>query len=242
MKSLKPKNQPFPAPPFSSGNTSPLRNTIVFPASLRHDFFVSFVSQMTSILEKQKQNNESSPVNILINSQGGCLRTAFALRNYISSLRKQGVIIRTIVPSFAYSAGLYIAASGSKGYRLAYPEAELMVHAIQSFLFGDFYSDVKKNYKRLSRDMKIYLSSLAFEMAKDENNEVTRENHLATLNSLEQMCQNNGTWLNAQEAKEKGFIDQVTTPLFKPQKKQKMDFGLQDLFSFEPDPCYGDEE
>lgn len=131
----------------------------------------------------------------------------------MATLRKAGIVFRTIVPAYAYSAGAFIAASGNKGHRFAFPTSEIMIHAVQGIILGDFYSDLKKGYSRLQEDMKFYLSILAFEISKDEENKVSQPLFEENLEKIICMCQSNGTWMNEYQAKDLGIIDHIRVPI-----------------------------
>lgn len=212
----------------SSSELSGFPNLITFPEELEGSFANSFILQVSEMLSGPYR---TEPITILIGSGGGSLRAALSVRNYMATLRRAGIVFRTIVPAYAYSAGAFIAASGNKGHRFAFPTSEIMIHAVQGVILGDFYSDLKKGYSRLQEDMKFYLSILAFEISKDEENKVDQSLFEQNLEKIISMCQSNGTWMNEHQAKDLGIIDHIRVPILLNPETFKKTISQEGAFS-----------
>lgn len=72
-------------------------------------------------------HNSKKQITILINSDGGCVDSAYAIIDWMNLLKSEDIIIRTIATK-ACSAATDILAFGTPGYRYATPNAIIMIH------------------------------------------------------------------------------------------------------------------
>jgi ATP-dependent protease ClpP protease subunit len=80
-------------------------------------------------LEIQKQRKyRDGRIDLYINSFGGYAHLVFHLTSLIELAKNDGVVVRTIVPSIAYSAGSILAITGTPGERYIDANAEHLIH------------------------------------------------------------------------------------------------------------------
>ena len=81
------------------------------------------------IREIQLQRRLAEPcIDLYINSFGGYKHLVFQLISLVETAKREGVIVRTIVPDIAYSAGSVLAIAGSEGERYIERGAEHLIH------------------------------------------------------------------------------------------------------------------
>jgi ATP-dependent protease ClpP protease subunit len=67
-------------------------------------------------------------IDVWVNSFGGYAHVVYQLVELFELAKRNGVIIRTMVPSLAASAGSMLAVAGSEGHRFIAKSAEHLVH------------------------------------------------------------------------------------------------------------------
>ena len=82
--------------------------------------------------DKNKSNEDKTPIRIYINSGGGCLNSAMNLINIIQLSKTP---IYTIAMGKAYSAGGLLLMSGHK--RFVFPDTTVLIHDGSTGAFGD---------------------------------------------------------------------------------------------------------
>lgn len=87
----------------------------------------SLVLPLTLEVRKQSRIN-GGYIDLHINSFGGYAHLVFHMISQIELAKRNGVIIRTIVPDIAYSAGSILAITGSPGERYVERAAEHLIH------------------------------------------------------------------------------------------------------------------
>ena len=105
------------------------------------------MSKTKSILRyrQHKNKNIGDPINIIINSDGGNVHSAFGIIDYINTVE---VPVNTITIGRAFSAGALMLVAGT-GVRLASKNASIMFHEISADHFGKS-SDLKANTAHLN--------------------------------------------------------------------------------------------
>lgn len=78
-------------------------------------------------IQKQRQLRNGR-IDLYINSFGGYKHLVFQIISLLEVAKRDGVVVRTIVPDIAYSAGSILAISGSPGERYIERGAEHLVH------------------------------------------------------------------------------------------------------------------
>lgn len=80
-------------------------------------------------LEVQKQSDEKhGQIDLWINSFGGYAHLVYHLIQLVEIAKRNDVIVRTIVPSVAFSAGSMLAVTGTPGHRYIAKDAEHLIH------------------------------------------------------------------------------------------------------------------
>jgi len=75
---------------------------------------------------------EIDEITIFIHSDGGSVDACCAIIDAIEIAKKKGYIVRTVAEGKAYSAGGFVLAMGSEGYRLATPLSMIMIHEVST--------------------------------------------------------------------------------------------------------------
>jgi ATP-dependent Clp protease protease subunit len=134
-------------------------------------------------------------ISLYINTNGGTvsdgLFTIYDTMQYIKSP------IQTVVIGEAYSAGAVILAAGSPGKRMAFPNAEIMLHEVQSEVGGSG-SEIAKESKRLQR-------------MGDTLYEIVARHTGQTVDKIKDDCSED-FFLTAKEALAYGLIDKIVKP------------------------------
>ena len=96
-------------------------------------------------LDNQDHTKE---ISLYINSPGGLVHSGlFTIHDTMNYIKAP---IQTICIGEAYSAAAMILSSGAKGMRLAFENADIMVHGIQVGLFPDNISNLSKDVLRFN--------------------------------------------------------------------------------------------
>lgn len=132
---------------------------------------------------------DNSPVEIIINSPGG---DVFAGSEIYTSLKDYPGNVTVKIVGIAASAASVIAMAGDQTW--ISPTAQIMIHNVSSIAQGDY------------RDMQHEADIL-----KNANKSIANAYLLKTGLSMEKLLtlMDKETWLNAQQAKEYGFVDEI---------------------------------
>lgn len=84
---------------------------------------------------QKAQNNDRSPVRILVNSPGGMVLACQEIRDEINALKDQGILVDVITYGMASSGGSWTLSSAT-GARLATPNARVMIHQANNAITG----------------------------------------------------------------------------------------------------------
>ena len=134
-------------------------------------------------------------ISLYINTAGGTISdglfTIYDTMQYIKSP------IQTVVIGEAYSAGAVILAAGSPGKRMAFPNAEIMLHEVQTEIGGSG-SEIEKQSKRLQK-----MGDILYEIIARHTGQ--------TLDKIKEDCSED-FFLTAKEALAYGIIDKIVKP------------------------------
>ncbi len=125
--------------------------------------------------------SKDEKITIYINSPGGSVTSGFAIYDAIKS---SSCIIETIGIGLCASMGAFLLSSGTKGYRKAYKNCEIMIHQP----LGGFEGQVtdmdimNKRYLYLKEKL-IELLALHTEKTKDKIAKDTERNYFMTSNN-----------------------------------------------------------
>lgn len=81
-----------------------------------------------AISEQSKLAHGLGRIDMFINSYGGLAHVAFHIVEMMELAKAEGIIVRTVVTSNAYSAGSIIAVAGTPGFRYIAKNAQHLVH------------------------------------------------------------------------------------------------------------------
>jgi ATP-dependent protease ClpP protease subunit len=99
------------------------------------------------IREIQKQRTlKDGRIDLYINSFGGYAHLVFKLVVLVEEAKKNGITVRTIVPSVAYSAGSILAVTGSPGERYIDKDGEHLIHYGTTGSFESTPEQVERTY------------------------------------------------------------------------------------------------
>jgi ATP-dependent Clp protease protease subunit len=150
-----------------------------------------------TLLWLDHQNNKD--ISLYINTSGGTISdglfTIYDTMQYIKS------DVQTVCIGEAYSAGAVLLAAGTQGKRMAFANAEIMIHEVQSGLEGSS-SEIEKQSKRIKR-----LGDTLYEIMARHTGQ--------SLDKIKDDCQEE-MYLTAKEALDYGIIDKIVLPTKKP--------------------------
>jgi ATP-dependent protease ClpP protease subunit len=85
------------------------------------------VIPLTRQIQKQRRFMDGR-IDLYINSFGGYAHLVFQLISLVEIAKREGIVVRTIVPDVAYSAGSILAIAGTPGERYIERSAEHLIH------------------------------------------------------------------------------------------------------------------
>ena len=130
-------------------------------------------------------------ISLYINSPGGVIIDGMAIYDTMQYIKCD---VSTICIGMAASMGAFLLAAGTKGKRMALPNAEIMIHQPSAGTQGQI------------TDMAIHLKRL--EVIKKRMNHILSENTGKPLDVVTADCERDN-FMSAQEAMEYGLIDKV---------------------------------
>ena len=165
-----------------------LNDRIIFLSEEVNDTTASLVVAQLLYLEAQDPDKE---IQLYINSPGGSVTDGMAIYDTMQYIKCD---VSTICVGMAASMGAFLLSSGTKGKRLALPNAEIMIHQPSAGTKGQV------------TDMAIHLRRL--EIIKKRLNSIMAENTGQSLETVTADCERDN-FMTAEEAKEYGLIDKV---------------------------------
>ena len=130
-------------------------------------------------------------IQFYINSPGGSVTDGMAIYDTMQYIKCD---VSTICVGMAASMGAFLLSSGTKGKRLALPNAEIMIHQPSAGTQGPI------------TDMSIHLKRL--ETVKKRMNQILADNCGKSVEQVTADCERDN-FMTAEEAKEYGLIDKV---------------------------------
>ena len=165
-----------------------LSDRIVFLGEEVTDASASSIVEQMLFLEGQDPDKD---IQFYINSPGGSVTAGFAIYDTMQYLKCD---VSTICIGLAASMGAFLLSSGTKGKRLALPNAEIMIHQPSAGTQGQI------------TDMAIHLKRL--EVVKKRMNRILSENTGKAIEVVTADCERDN-FMTAREAVEYGLIDKV---------------------------------
>ena len=168
-----------------------LSDRIVFLGEEVSDMSASLIIAQMLFLEAQDPEKD---IQLYINSPGGSVSAGFAIYDTMQYIKCD---VSTICIGLAASFGAFLLAGGTKGKRIALPNAEIMIH--QPAIHGN-------GIQGQATDIKI--TSDHIQKSKERLNSILAEN---TGKSIEEiaLATERDNYLSATEAVDFGLIDKI---------------------------------
>ena len=165
-----------------------LNDRIIMLSEAVNDTTASLVVAQLLYLEAQDPDKE---IQFYINSPGGSVSAGMAIYDTMNYIKCD---VSTICIGMAASMGAFLLAAGTKGRRMALPNAEIMIHQPSAGTKGKV------------TDMEIDLEH--FLRIKERINRILSEKTGQPVETIKQDTERDH-WITAQEAKDYGLIDLV---------------------------------
>ena len=165
-----------------------LNDRIIFLSEEVNDTTASLVVAQLLYLEAQDPDKD---IQFYINSPGGSVTAGRAIYDTMQYIKCD---VATICGGMAASMGAFLLAAGTKGKRMALPNAEIMIHQPSAGTQGQI------------TDMAIHMKRL--QTIKERMNRILADNTGRTVEEATAACERDN-FMSAQEAVEFGLIDKV---------------------------------
>ena len=165
-----------------------LNDRIIFLSEEVNDATASLVVAQMLYLEAQDPDKD---IQFYINSPGGSVTAGMAIYDTMQYIKCD---VATITIGMAASMGAFLLSAGTKGKRMALPNAEIMIHQPSAGTQGQI------------TDMAIHLKRL--QVIKERMNKIMAENTGRTVEEVTAACERDN-FMSAEEALEFGLIDKV---------------------------------
>lgn len=164
-----------------------------------NEFTIDSAAKFTKQFEELNADDEVTVIPITITSYGGEVTALLAMLDTISTATKP---VATIGSGAAMSCAAVLLSAGTKGYRFASPDIEIMIHEISAGVRGS-HSDIQNDAAQTKRLNHRFLRILA-------------NNSNKSLKYIKDKMKKSGNvdwYLDANEAKLLGIIDTIGIPL-----------------------------
>lgn len=172
-----------------------LRERVIFLTGQVEDHMANLIVAQLLFLEAESPEKD---IHLYINSPGGSVSAGMAIYDTMNFIKPD---VSTICIGAAYSMGSFLLSSGAQGKRYALANARVMIHQPSGGAQGQA-TDIEINAREI---LKI----------RDRLNRILAKNTGQPLDKIAQDVERD-YWLNADEAKEYGLVDEVyvTRPSF----------------------------
>ena len=165
-----------------------LNDRIIFLSEEVNDATASLIVAQLLYLEAQDPDKD---IQFYINSPGGSVTAGMAIYDTMRYIKCD---VATICVGMAASMGAFLLSAGTKGKRMALPNAEIMIHQPSAGTQGQI------------TDMAIHMKRL--QTIKERMNLILAENTGKSVEEVTAACERDN-FMTAQEAMEFGIIDRV---------------------------------
>ena len=165
-----------------------LNDRIIFLAEEVNDATASLIVAQLLYLEAQDPDKD---IQFSINSPGGSVTAGMAIYDTMRYIKCD---VATICVGMAASMGAFLLSAGTKGKRMALPNAEIMIHQPSAGTQGQI------------TDMAIHLKRL--QVIKERMNKIMADNTGRSIEEVTAACERDN-FMSAEEALEFGLIDKV---------------------------------
>ena len=167
-----------------------LKDRVVF---LRGEVNEALANSIVAQLLFLEMEDPDADISMYINSPGGSVTAGMAIYDTMNYIKSD---VSTICIGMAASMGAFLLSAGTKGKRIALPNAEIMIHQPSAGTQGQI------------TDMAIHLKRL--ETIKKRMNRIMAENTGRSIEEVTAACERDN-FMSAEEAKEFGLIDKIIT-------------------------------
>ena len=165
-----------------------LNDRIIFLSEEVNDTTASLIVAQLLYLEAQDPDKD---IQFYINSPGGSVTAGMAIYDTMKYIKCD---VATICVGMAASMGAFLLSAGTKGKRMALPNAEIMIHQPSAGTQGQI------------TDMAIHMKRL--ETIKDRMNRILAEKTGKSVEEVTAACERDN-FMSSQEAMEFGLVDRV---------------------------------
>ena len=165
-----------------------LNDRIIFLSEEVNDTTASLVVAQLLYLEAQDPDKD---IQFYINSPGGSVTAGMAIYDTMKYIKCD---VATICVGMAASMGAFLLSAGTKGKRMALPNAEIMIHQPSAGTQGQI------------TDMAIHMKRL--QTIKERMNKILAENCGQDIDTVTAACERDN-FMTAEEAKAFGLVDRV---------------------------------
>ena len=165
-----------------------LNDRIIFLSEEVNDTTASLIVAQLLYLEAQDPDKD---IQFYINSPGGSVTAGMAIYDTMQYIKCD---VATICVGMAASMGAFLLSAGTKGKRLALPNAEIMIHQPSAGTQGQI------------TDMAIHMKRL--QTIKERMNRILAENTGKSVEEVTEACERDN-FMTSQEAMDFGIIDRV---------------------------------
>ena len=165
-----------------------LNDRIIFLSEEVNDTTASLIVAQLLYLEAQDPDKD---IQFYINSPGGSVTAGMAIYDTMRYIKCD---VATICVGMAASMGAFLLSAGTKGKRMALPNAEIMIHQPSAGTQGQI------------TDMAIHMKRL--ETIKTRMNRILAENTGKSFEEVTDACERDN-FMTAEEAQAFGIVDRV---------------------------------
>ncbi len=165
-----------------------LNDRIIFLSEEVNDVTASLVVAQMLYLEAQDPDKD---IQFYINSPGGSVTSGLAIYDTMKYIKCD---VSTICIGLAASMGAFLLSSGTKGKRIALPNAEIMIHQPSGGAQGQ------------ATDIEIHAEHII--AMKKRLNQILADNTGKDFETICRDCERDN-FMTAQQAKDYGLVDQV---------------------------------
>ena len=165
-----------------------LNDRIIFLSEEVNDTTASLIVAQLLYLEAQDPDKD---IQFYINSPGGSVTAGMAIYDTMKYIKCD---VATICVGMAASMGAFLLSAGTKGKRLALPNAEIMIHQPSAGTQGQI------------TDMAIHMKRL--QTIKERMNRIMAENTGRSIDEVTAACERDN-FMTAEEALAFGLVDRV---------------------------------
>lgn len=178
-----------------------LKERIIFVGGLINDDVANLIIAQMIFLEHEDPKKD---IKLYVNSPGGVVTAGLAVYDTMQFVQPD---VSTICIGMAASMGAVLLAGGTRGKRLALPNADIMIHQVMGGAEGQA-TDIEISARHILR-------------IKDRLNRILAHHSGQPLKTVEKDTDRD-YYMTSEEAKRYGLIDEIiTSPVAVPQKEKQ---------------------